>query len=100
MTDLGGELAAIEVKSGINRRFRSLSKLRTDPKYTIYDIPRRIKLEDSNVFTDELGVEHYPLFAAAFMDSMVHRRDIELVSGLDIRFAKRIREGNRPSEGA
>lgn len=98
VTDLGGELAAIEVKSGTNRGSRSLSKLVTDPRYRIYDIHRRIKLENSNVFTDELGVEHYPLFAAAFMDSMVRRPEIELVSGLDIGFARRRREaGETPA---
>lgn len=70
LVSLGGELAAIEVKSGKNRRAGSLKKLRTDPRYTIYPVKRFIRFENSNIFTDENGVEHYPLFAAAFMDSM------------------------------
>ncbi len=67
---IGGELAAIEVKSGKNRRSGSLKKLRTNPKYTIYPVKRFIKFENGNIFTDELGVEHYPIFAAAFMDEL------------------------------
>ncbi len=70
LVSLGGELAAIEVKSGKNRRSGSLKKLRTNPKYTIYPVKRFIKFENGNVFTDELGVEHYPIFAAAFMDEL------------------------------
>ena len=29
-----------------------------------------VMLETSNLFVDDKGVRHYPLFAAAFMDSM------------------------------
>jgi len=32
-----------------------------------YKVERGIKLEITNVFVDEAGVEHYPLFAAAFL---------------------------------
>lgn len=73
IVDLGGELSVIEVKSGKNRRAGSLKKLRTDPKYTIYPVKRFIKLENGNIRVDEDGVEHYPIFAAAFMDSMYDR---------------------------
>lgn len=66
----GDGLAAVEVKSGKNRRSGSLKKLMTDERYSGYPFTRFIKLEDSNIRTDDLGVEHYPLFAAAFMDSM------------------------------
>ncbi len=34
---------------------------------------RFIKLENGNIRVDEDGVEHYPIFAAAFMDSMYER---------------------------
>ena len=61
------------MKSGKNRRAGSLKKLRTDPKYTIYPVKRFIKLENGNIRVDEDGVEHYPIFAAAFMDSMYER---------------------------
>lgn len=56
--DLGGELAAIEVKSGKNRRSGSLNKLRTDPRYTIYPVKRFIKFENGNIRVDGDGVEH------------------------------------------
>ena len=76
IVDLGGDLAAVEVKSGKNRRSGSLEKLRTDPGYSMYPVKRFIKLENSNVRVDENGVEHYPLFAAAFMDSMAGGRGL------------------------
>ena len=43
----------------------------------MYSISRVIKLEKSNIFVDENGVEHYPIFAAAFMDSMFEKSSIE-----------------------
>ncbi len=73
IVDLGGELAAIEVKSGKNRRSGSLNKLRTDPRYTIYPVKRFIKFENGNIRVDGDGVEHYPIFGAAFLDSFYER---------------------------
>ncbi len=70
MVNLGGGRAAIQVVSGKDRRSGSLKKLRTDPIYARYQVKRFIKFENGNVFTDELGVEHYPIFAAAFMDEL------------------------------
>jgi hypothetical protein len=32
-----------------------------------YNVERGIKLERTNVYADDAGVEHYPLFAAAFL---------------------------------
>lgn len=73
---LGDDLAAVEVKSGKNRRSGSMKKLRTDPRYTVYPVKRFIKLENGNIRVDENGVEHYPIFAAAFMDAMYARQEV------------------------
>lgn len=54
-------IAAIEVKSGSNRQCASLNKV-------IGDSIRGIMLETRDIFTDDRGVDHYPLFCAAFMD--------------------------------
>lgn len=82
MADFDGTLAAIEVKSGRNRRSASLAKLSDDENYSIYGVGRRIKLEEGNIRTDEDGIEHYPLFAAAFMDSMYEQVRIDLDNGV------------------
>lgn len=100
LVSLGGELAAIEVKSGKNRRAGSLKKLRTDPRYTIYPVKRFIKFENSNIRVDENGVEHYPLFAAAFMDSMYEKPavpDLPPISDVVVRSGSRGRR--TPAEG-
>lgn len=79
IANFDGRIAAIEVKSGNNRRASSLRKLMTDERYSMYRISRFIKLEKSNIFVDENGVEHYPIFAAAFMDSMFEKNTIAYV---------------------
>ena len=86
VVNLGVDLAAIEVKSGSNRRSSSLRKLMTDERYSMYSFDRFIKLEEGNVFTDENGVEHYPLFAAAFADSIgrMPKLEFEGYSDLDL----------------
>lgn len=63
--ELGIELAVIEVKSGKDRSAPSLGKVSRYPS-----VQRRIMLENGNIHVDGAGVEHYPLFAAAFMDKM------------------------------
>ena len=55
-------IAAIEVKSGSNRNCRSLNKC-----IAIYDVDG-IMFETRDIFVDDKGIVHYPLFAAAFMD--------------------------------
>jgi len=59
---MGGAVCAIEVKSGKSRESPSLKKA-----VTVFDIGRRIMFEDSNIYVDDDGIEHYPLFAAAFI---------------------------------
>ena len=63
--DLGSETAAIEVKSGRDREVPSLSKTIGDGRFQ-----RRIMFERSNIFVDDDGVEHYSLFAVAFVRDM------------------------------
>lgn len=68
--DLGSETAAIEVKSGRDREAPSLSKTIGDGRFQ-----RRLMFERSNISVDENGIEHYPLFAAAFVRDMVRSDD-------------------------
>ena len=64
--DLGMDVAAIEVKSGKDREAASLNKTVDDPRFQ-----RSIMLERSDISVDPKGIEHYPLFAAAFLDEMI-----------------------------
>ena len=84
IVNFGGGLAAIEVKSGKNRRSSSLKKLKNDERYSMYSISRFIKLGTTNIMVDDEGIEHYPLFAAAFMDSMYDLKNIEYRKGLKL----------------
>ena len=62
---LGSEIAVLEVKSGKSREYPSLSKV---PEY--FNVDRRIVLERSDIHVTDDGVEHYPIFAVAFLESM------------------------------
>lgn len=67
VTEMNGHIAAIEVKSGRNTRSASLNKV-------IGDDVEGIMFETRNIFVDDKGVKHYPLFAAAFLDCIdLHR---------------------------
>ena len=55
-------LVCIEVKTGAERDYPSLRKTLNDP-----NVSRRVIFEKGNILTDEDGIEHYPLFAAAFL---------------------------------
>ncbi|MDR0309387.1 MAG: ATP-binding protein [Candidatus Methanoplasma sp.] len=61
--NLDGTVTALEVKSGNNRQSKSLDVVMSEK----YNVGRGIKLENTNIYVDEDGVEHYPLFAAAFL---------------------------------
>ncbi len=63
--EMGMAICVIEVKSGNSKRSTSLEKASK-----VFDIGRRIKLENGNISVDEDGIEHYPLFAAAFIKDM------------------------------
>ncbi len=62
---LGLERAAIEVCSGKHREMSSLSAAVGDDRFD-----RRISFGTTDIFVDDDGIEHYPLFAAAFVDEM------------------------------
>lgn len=64
VVDFSDRICAVEVKSGKDRNAPSLGKIAR-----FYDV-RRVMLEEGNIRVDEDGVEHYPLFAAAFIDAM------------------------------
>ena len=55
-------LVAIEVKKGEHRDYPSLKKTLGNE-----NVARRVIFEKSNVYTDEQRIEHYPLFASAFI---------------------------------
>lgn len=64
--ELGSELCVIEVKSGKHRNAPSIRKAGM-----YFDIDRKIVFERSNISIDEEGIEHYPMFAAAFIRNLV-----------------------------
>ena len=87
MVNMDGQLVAIEVKPGKSKASGPLRKLISDDRYSMYHVDRFFKFGLSNILVDEYGVEHYPLFAAAFMDSMyVHREHVfkKLPTELDL----------------
>ena len=69
IAEFGKDLCAIEVKSEKNRKARSLKKLMTMEQGG--KITRWMKFECGNIMMTDDGVEHYPLFAAAFADSLI-----------------------------
>ncbi len=72
IVSMHGSPVAIEVKSGNNRRSKSLTSIKEN-----YHVNRRMKFENTNILTTEDGVEHYPLFASAFSDSMYVKQDLK-----------------------
>ncbi len=77
VTNMGSDVTVIEVKSGKDREAPSLNKTIDDARFQ-----RRIILERSNVHVDERGIEHYPLFAAAFLRCTVDDDLESLFAGL------------------
>lgn len=63
---MNGRVGVIEVKPGKDRTAPSIRK---SSQY--FDIGRRIMFENGDIQVDPDGIEHYPLFAAAFLDSML-----------------------------
>ncbi len=64
----GSELAVIEVKSGTHRTAKSLMKVSK-----LFDIDRRMLFGDTTIYVSDDGVEHYPLYAAAFIGETIHQ---------------------------
>ena len=78
VTIVNGRVCCVEVKSGEKRSCRSLNRVMRE--YSTDGI----MFETRNVFTDEKGVRHYPLFAASFMDAIDPRPETEVdLSSLD-----------------
>ncbi len=65
---LKGKAAVVEIKSGNDLSATSLSKA-----MSVFGIRNRMMMEEDNIFTDEDGVRHYPLFASAFIDELDDR---------------------------
>lgn len=84
VVELDGDVTAIEVKSGRKRSAPSLNKFITEESYRNYHVKRLIRFGTTNISVDENGVEHYPLFAAAFVDSMCDRTRIEFSKDLEL----------------
>ena len=62
--NVNGVVTAIEVKSGNNKQSKSLNSVVNNYK----TVSRYIKLEkDTNIYVDNLGIEHYPLFMMMFI---------------------------------
>ena len=77
--ELGTDLCVIEVKSGKDREFPSLNKVSD-----VFRVDRRIVFEKSNISVDDDNIEHYPLFAAAFIGDMVRVREGFDANGLPV----------------
>lgn len=84
---IGGHSTAVEVKSGRNRSCRSLNKAMG--RFGM----KGMMLDDTDIFTDDKGVEHLPLYAAAFMDCVDPPKKIEIdfdsIDRLNAEFAER-----------
>ncbi len=65
-----GIVTAAEVKSGNSKQAKSLRSAKEN-----YNVKRRIKFENTNIYVDTEGVEHYPLFVSAFSDSLSETLD-------------------------
>ena len=62
--NIDGVVTALEVKSGNNKQSKSLNSIVDNYK----TVTRYIKLEkDTNIYVDDLGIEHYPLFMIMFI---------------------------------
>ena len=62
--NINGIVTAVEVKSGNNTQSKSLNSIVNNYK----TVSRYIKLEKStNIYVDDIGVEHYPLFMIMFI---------------------------------
>ena len=61
VVETGDGVCVIEVKSGKGRSAPSIGKV---PRF--YNVARRICLAEENIYVDDQGIEHYPLFASFF----------------------------------
>ena len=73
IVNISNNVSAMEIKSGNNKRARSLHSIKEN-----HGVKRRMKFELSDIFVDEDGVEHYPLFACAFADALKGNSDMDV----------------------
>ena len=82
--EIGADLCAIEVRSGKKRRSRTMKKLMEVGNGK--NVSRWIVYEYGNIMMTNDGVEHYPLFCAAFADLLSPLTVFEPVkANLDVR---------------
>ena len=82
--EIGADLCAIEVRSGKKRRSRTMKKLMEVGNGK--NVSRWIVYEYGNIMMTNDGVEHYPLFCAAFADLLSPLTMFEPVkANLDVR---------------
>ncbi|MBR2255362.1 MAG: ATP-binding protein, partial [Candidatus Methanomethylophilaceae archaeon] len=70
VVELLDQSVAIEVKSGKHRDAPSISKIND-----VFHVDRRIMFENGNISVDGDGIEHYPLFVAAFIRCLEREYD-------------------------
>lgn len=70
--EMGDLVTGLEVKSGDNPKSKSLNSLMDRGM-----VQRGIKLNRGNICTDRHGIEHYPLFAAGFADSLYEKKELK-----------------------
>ena len=68
--ELLDECIAVEVKSGKKRDSPSIEKVNN-----VFNVDRRVKFENGNIRKDGDGIEHYPLFAASFINLLKRKYD-------------------------
>lgn len=92
ITEMRGKAVALEAKSGNNKRAKSLRSVKEN-----YGVGRRAIFEKTNIRRTDDGIEHYPIFACAFIDSMYDPYDTK-VAAVDAEEvnarARRLRNGS------
>ncbi len=76
--EIQGKVTALEIKSGRNRKSRSLNQVFVKNR----SVRRAMKLSESNISIDQNGVEHLPLFAVCFLPD-ADRMDLRDSVGID-----------------
>ena len=76
IAEVGSEIFAIEVKTEKKRRARSLKKMMEMDAGR--NISRWVRFEYGNIMLTEDGVEHYPLFCAAFAGLLTSKTEVHL----------------------
>lgn len=73
VTMMNLEAAAIDVRPGSNHKSKPMKSFGEK-----YKVKRLIEFEKTNIEVTEDGIEHYPLFCCAFMDSLEKEVDLKV----------------------